>query len=255
MHWFRNSAPYINAHRGKTFVLLFGGEAVNHENFRNIVHDIALLHSLGIKLVLVHGARPQIDENLVEYGLETPYHNGLRVTTRAALRCVMDAVGAIRLEIEALLSMGLSNSPMFGAKIDAVSGNFITAKPYGVRDGVDFCLTGEVRAVDTEVINKNLASHHIVILGPTGYSTTGEVFNLLAEDVAVSVATALQADKLICLGEREGIVGDDDERLLREMIPNEVDQFLRNKTLDTELLRHMNAARDACREGVKRGCA
>ncbi|MDO9620683.1 MAG: amino-acid N-acetyltransferase, partial [Moraxellaceae bacterium] len=230
----------------------FGGEAVNHENFRNIVHDIALLHSLGIKLVLVHGARPQIDENLVEYGLETPYHNGLRVTTRAALRCVMDAVGAIRLEIEALLSMGLSNSPMFGAKIDAVSGNFITAKPYGVRDGVDFCLTGEVRAVDTEVINKNLASHHIVILGPTGYSTTGEVFNLLAEDVAVSVATALQADKLICLGEREGIVGDDDERLLREMIPNEVDQFLRNKTLDTELLRHMNAARDACREGVKR---
>jgi len=252
VHWFRNSAPYINAHRGKTFVLLFGGEAVNHENFRNIVHDIALLHSLGIKLVLVHGARPQIDENLVEYGLETPYHNGLRVTTRAALRCVMDAVGAIRLEIEALLSMGLSNSPMFGAKIDAVSGNFITAKPYGVRDGVDFCLTGEVRAVDTEVINKNLASHHIVILGPTGYSTTGEVFNLLAEDVAVSVATALQADKLICLGEREGIVGDDDERLLREMIPNEVDQFLRNKTLDTELLRHMNAARDACREGVKR---
>ena len=252
VHWFRNSAPYINAHRGKTFVLLFGGEAVNHENFRNIVHDIALLHSLGIKLVLVHGARPQIDENLVEYGLHTPYHNGLRVTTREALRCVMDAVGAIRLEIEALLSMGLANSPMFGAKIDAVSGNFITAKPYGVRDGVDFGLTGEVRSVDIEVINKNLANHHIVIMGPTGYSTTGEVFNLLAEDVAVSVATALQADKLICLGEREGIIGDDDERLLREMIPNEVDQYLRNRAIDSELLRHMNAAREACREGVKR---
>ncbi|MFQ3215714.1 MAG: amino-acid N-acetyltransferase [Paraperlucidibaca sp.] len=252
VHWFRNSAPYINAHRGKTFVLLFGGEAVNHENFRNIVHDIALLHSLGINLVLVHGARPQIDENLVEYGLQTPYHNGIRVTTREALRCVMDAVGAIRLEIEALLSMGLANSPMFGAKIDAVSGNFITAKPYGVRDGVDFGLTGEVRSVDIEAINKNLDNHHIVILGPTGYSTTGEVFNILAEDVAVSVATALQADKLICLGEREGILGEDDERLLREMIPNEVDQYLRNRIIDTELLRHMNAAREACREGVKR---
>ena len=252
VHWFRNAAPYINGHRGKTFVLLFGGEAVNHENFRNIVHDIALLHSLGIKLVLVHGARPQIDENLIEYGLTTPYHNGLRVTTRDALRCVMDAVGAIRLEIEALLSMGLANSPMFGAKIDAVSGNFITAKPYGVRDGVDFALTGEVRAVDTEAINKNLVNNHIVILGPTGYSTTGEVFNLLAEDVAVSVATALKADKLICLGEREGIIDDHDERLLREMIPNEVDRYLRNKPLDSELLRHMNAAREACREGVKR---
>ena len=154
VHWFRNSAPYINTHRGKTFVLLFGGEAVNHENFHNIVHDIALLHSLGIRLVLVHGARPQIDENLTEYGLTTPFQNGLRVTTRESLRCVMDAVGSIRLEIEALLSMGLANSPMFGAKIDAVSGNFITARPYGVRDGVDFCLTGEVRSVAVAEIYK-----------------------------------------------------------------------------------------------------
>ncbi|MGB4344722.1 MAG: amino-acid N-acetyltransferase, partial [Moraxellaceae bacterium] len=171
VHWFRNSAPYINTHRGKTFVLLFGGEAVNHDNFHNIVHDIALLHSLGIRLVLVHGARPQIDENLAEYGLTTEFHNDLRVTSRESLRCVMDAVGSIRLEIEALLSMGLANSPMFGAKIDAVSGNFITARPYGVRDGIDYGLTGEVRSVDIEAINKNLENHHIVILGPTGYST------------------------------------------------------------------------------------
>jgi amino-acid N-acetyltransferase len=147
--------------------------------------------------------------------------------------------------------MGLANSPMFGSKIDAVSGNFVTAKPYGVRDGVDFGLTGEVRAIDDEAINKNLINHHIVILGPMGYSTTGEVFNLLAEDVAVSAAVALKADKLICLGEREGIQSDD-ARLLREMIPNEVDQYLRGKLLDTELLRHMNAASNACKEGVKR---
>jgi amino-acid N-acetyltransferase len=251
VHWFRNSAPYINAHRGKTFVLLFGGEAVNHDNFHHIVHDIALLHSLGIRLVLVHGARPQIDENLVEYGLATPFHNGLRVTTRESLRCVMDAVGSIRLEIEALLSMGLANSPMFGAKIDAVSGNFITARPYGVRDGVDFCLTGEVRSVDVEAVNKNLHNHHIVILGPTGYSTTGEVFNLRAEDVAVNAAIALKADKLICLGEQTGIQTADD-RLLREMIPNEVDQYLRGKELNSELLRYMHAASDACRGGVNR---
>ncbi|MBH1970798.1 amino-acid N-acetyltransferase [Moraxellaceae bacterium AER2_44_116] len=251
VHWFRNSAPYINAHRGKTFVLMFGGEAVNHDNFRNIIHDIALLHSLGIHLVLVHGARPQIDENLIEYGLETPFHKGLRVTTRESLRCVLDAVGSIRLEVEALLSMGLANSPMYGARIDAVSGNFVTAKPYGVREGVDFQLTGEVRSIDTEAINKNLVNHHIVILGPTGYSTTGEVFNLLAEEVAVHAAMALKADKLILLGEKEGIA-DTDDRLLREMIPNEVDQYLRNKILDSEILRHMDASREACRGGVRR---
>ena len=251
VRWFRNSAPYINAHRNKTFVLMFGGEAVNHDNFRNIIHDIALLHSLGIRLVLVHGARPQIDENLVEYGLKTPFHKGMRITTREALRCVLDAVGSIRLEVEALLSMGLANSPMYGARIDAVSGNFVTAKPYGIRDGVDHQLTGEVRSVDVEAINKNLANHHIVILGPTGYSSTGEVFNVLCEDVAVSAATALQADKLILLGEKEGIA-DSDDRLLRELIPNEVDQYLRGKTFDTEILRYMDAAREACRGGVRR---
>jgi amino-acid N-acetyltransferase len=251
VHWFRNSAPYINAHRGKTFVLMFGGEAVNHDNFRNIIHDIALLHSLGIQLILVHGARPQIDENLIEYGLETPIHNGLRVTTREALRCVLDAVGSIRLEIEALLSMGLANSPMYGARIDAVSGNFVTARPYGVRDGVDFQLTGEVRSVDTEALQKSLANRNIIVLGPTGYSTTGEVFNLLAEEVAVETAITIKADKLIFLGEHEGISGTDN-RLLRELIPNEVDQFLRNKKLDTEILRHMHGSADACRGGVRR---
>jgi amino-acid N-acetyltransferase len=251
VHWFRNSAPYINAHRDKTFVLMFGGEAVNHENFRNIIHDIALLHSLGIRLILVHGARPQINENLIEYNLETPFHNDLRITTREALRCVLDAVGSIRLEIEALLSMGLANSPMYGARIDAVSGNFVTARPYGVRDGVDYQLTGEVRSVDVDALQKSLANRNIVVLGPTGYSTTGEVFNLLAEEVAVKTAIALKADKLIFLGEKEGI-SDDDDRLLRELIPNEVDQYLRNKPLDSELLLHMKGAANACRGGVRR---
>ncbi len=251
VHWFRNSAPYINAHRNKTFVLMFGGEAVNHENFRNIIHDIALLNSLGIKLVLVHGARPQINENLIEYNLETPFHNDLRITTREALRCVLDAVGSIRLEIEALLSMGLANSPMYGSRIDAVSGNFVTARPYGVRDGVDFQLTGEVRSVDVEALQKNLQNNNIIVLGPTGYSTTGEVFNLLAEQVAVKTAVALQADKLIFLGEKEGI-SDEDDRLLRQLIPNEVDQYLRNKPLDSELLLHMAGATEACRGGVRR---
>ena len=60
--WFRNAAPYINAHRGKTVVLMFGGEAVQHDNFANIIHDIALMRSLGMKLVVVHGARPQIED-------------------------------------------------------------------------------------------------------------------------------------------------------------------------------------------------
>lgn len=250
VHWFRNSAPYINTHRGKTFVIMFGGEAVNHPNFSNLIHDFALLHSLGIKLVLVHGARPQIEKNLTAAGITSPLHQDIRVTPRAAMPAILQAVGAIRLQIEAQLSMGLANSPMFGSRIDAVSGNFVTARPFGVRDGVDYQMTGEVRAIDVDAIKNNLQHNHIVILGSMGYSATGEVFNLLGEDVALSAAVALGADKLIFLGEETGI--NDNGRLLREMIPNEVDRFLRDRDLNCEINYFLYCAAKACREGVHR---
>lgn len=250
VHWFRNSAPYINTHRGKTFVIMFGGEAVNHPNFSNLIHDFALLHSLGIKLVLVHGARPQIEKNLTGTGITSPLHHDIRVTPREAMPAILQAVGSIRLQIEAQLSMGLANSPMFGSRIDAVSGNFVTARPFGVRDGVDYQMTGEVRAIDVDAIKNNLLHNQIVILGSMGYSATGEVFNLLGEDVALSAAVALSADKLIFLGEETGI--NDHGRLLREMIPNEVDRFLRDRDLNCEINYFLYCAGKACREGVHR---
>lgn len=225
VHWFRNSAPYINAHRNKTFVIMFGGEAVQNDNFQHIIHDIALLHSLGIRLVLVHGARPQINANLKEKNLASPFHNHRRVTTRESLPAITAAIGSIRLQIEALLSMGLANSPMFGARIDVVSGNFITAKPYGIREGIDFQLTGEVRSVDTEAIQRQLESYNIVLLGPSGYSTTGEVYNLLAEEVATKAAIQLQADKLIFLGAQQGLLNDQ-QQLLREVSPQQLDEHI-----------------------------
>ncbi|KRT57271.1 amino-acid N-acetyltransferase, partial [endosymbiont of Ridgeia piscesae] len=186
--WFRGSSPYIHAHRGRTFVISFGGEAVASSGFADLIHDIALLHGLGIRLVLVHGARPQIEQRLQAQGTQLHYINGLRVTDDAALTCVKEAAGTVRVEIEALLSMGLANSPMAGARICAASGNFVTARPIGVRDGVDYCHTGEVRRVDAEAIQQRLNSGAIAIVPPIGYSPTGEVFNLSAADVAASVA-------------------------------------------------------------------
>ena len=252
VHWFRHSAPYINAHRHKTFVLMFGGEAVQHKNFQHIIHDIALLHSLGIRLILVHGARPQINQNLTERNIETPFHQNRRITTRESLRGVMNAVGSIRLEIEALLSMGLANSPMYGARIDVVSGNFVTAKPYGIRDGVDFQLTGDVRSIDTDAIHRHLDNHNIVLLGPTGYSTTGEVFNLLAEEVATKTATILKADKLIFLGEQQGLM-DAKQQLLRELSPRQLDPYIQQyQNQSPEFALHLKQAQQASLSGVHR---
>ncbi|MFW2178303.1 MULTISPECIES: amino-acid N-acetyltransferase [unclassified Moraxella] len=249
--WFRNFAPYINTHRGKTFVIMFNGEAVAHENFSNLIHDFALLHSLGIKLVLVHGARPQIDANLADSQIETPIINDVRVTTAQAIPSILKAIGSIRLQIEAQLSMGLANSPMYGSRIDAVSGNFVTARPYGVRDGVDYQFTGEVRAIDAEAIRNNLIHDHVVIVGCMGYSATGEVFNLLAEDVALQTAVSLKADKLIFLGEQAGIYKDGSQ-LLKEMIPHEVTRFLRDMTEISEMSRFLQAASEACEQGIHR---
>lgn len=252
VHWFRHSAPYINAHRDKTFVLMFGGEAVQHHNFQHIIHDIALLHSLGIRLILVHGARPQINQNLLERHIETPFHQNRRVTTRESLRGVMNAVGSIRLEIEALLSMGLANSPMYGARIDVVSGNFVTAKPYGIREGIDFQLTGEVRSVDTDAIQRHLDNHNIVLLGPTGYSTTGEVFNLLAEEVATKTAIALKADKLIFLGEKQGLMNEQ-QQLLRELSSRQLEPYIQqNQQQYPEFALHLKQAQQASLSGVHR---
>lgn len=252
VHWFRHSAPYINAHRNKTFVIMFDGEAVQHENFQHIIHDIALLNSLGIRLILVHGARQQINQNLNSSGLSTPFHQHRRITTRESLGCVMNAVGSIRLQIEALLSMGLANSPMYGARIDVVSGNFITAKPYGIRDGIDFQLTGEVRSVDTDAIQKHLQQHNIVMLGPVGYSTTGEVFNLPAEEVATKTAISLKADKLIFLGKQHGLQNAQGQ-LQREITPQRLDQYIaQSKDTNPELAQQLRNAQIASLKGVHR---
>lgn len=186
-------------------VLMFGGEAVQHDNFANIIHDIALMRSLGMKLVVVHGARPQIEDRIKQRNLNRNLSNHVRVTDADTLTAVKDATGSLRLHIEALLTMGLVNSPMHGAEIRVSTGNFVIAKPMGVIDGVDFKYTGEVRRIDKVGIEAQLDLGSIVLLSPIGYSTTGEVFNLALEDVATETAIALGADKLITFTDEPGL--------------------------------------------------
>lgn len=217
--WFRNSAPYINAHRKRTFVLMFPGDAVLDANFPNILHDIALLNSLGVRLVLVHGARAQIENCLAQRGHQSTTHRGLRVTDEQTLGCVKEAVGSLRTELEALLSTGLPSSPMHGAHIRVVSGNFIVARPVGVLDGVDLGYTGEVRRVDAEGLRHQLDAGNIILLSNIAYSPTGEAFNLAYEEIAGQVARALKADKLIALTAFPGLT-EADGTLIRECADN-----------------------------------
>ncbi|MCB1722250.1 MAG: amino-acid N-acetyltransferase [Gammaproteobacteria bacterium] len=249
--WFRQSSPYIHAHRGKVVVLSFGGEALGDDGFANLVHDIALLNGLGIRLVLVPGARPQIEQRLAARGADMQVVNGLRVTDDEALACVKEANGVVRVEIEALLSMGLANSPMAGVRIRVGSGNFVAAKPLGVIDGIDYQHTGEVRRVDAEALRGLLATGSIALVPGLGYSPTGEVFNLSAADVAGAVAAALNADKLIFLTEHRA--SDGRGRLISSMVPREVDLLLaRRRSMAEDMARVLQNAAAACRAGVHR---
>ncbi|MGR8933255.1 MAG: amino-acid N-acetyltransferase [Gammaproteobacteria bacterium] len=252
VNWFRNSSAYIHAHRNRTFVIFFGGEAVQDANFPNLVHDFALLNSLGIRLVLVHGIRPQIDSNLRRIDVTSKFSNGLRITDDIALQCVKEAAGKVRVEIEALLSLGLTNSPMSGAKITVVSGNFVTAKPVGVIDGIDYGHTGAVRRIDSAGISRQLEKNNVVLLSPVGYSPSGDVFNLGAEQVATETAIALHAEKLILLSE-QNCCNPVSGQLLQQMTSAEAQAFLqRYRQISFALHQSLSAAVHACQCGVER---
>ena len=252
---FRHSVPYINTHRGKTFVIMLGGEAIEHENFSSIVNDIGLLHSLGIRLVVVYGARPQIDANLAAHHHEPLYPKNIRVTDAKTLELVKQAAGTLQLDITARLSMSLNNTPLQGAHINVVSGNFIIAQPLGVDDGVDYCHSGRIRRIDEDAIHRQLDSGAIVLMGPVAVSVTGESFNLTSEEIATQLAIKLKAEKMIGFCSSQGVTNDDGD-IVSELFPNEaqtrVEAQEEKGDYNSGTVRFLRGAVKACRSGVRR---
>ncbi len=251
VRWFRQVAPYVHAFGGRTFVIGFGGELIAERGrFVRFLHDLNLLAALDIRLVLVHGARPQIEAELRAKRLRSRYAKGLRITDAASLVAVKHAAGSLRVEVEALLSQGLPNSPMAGAQIRVASGNFIAAKPIGVVEGVDYQFTGTVRKVDSVAIARRLEAGEVVLVPHIGYSPTGEVFNLAWEDVAENVARALKADKLLLYvdqlptGKRGQIVS--------ELTAREAEALLKKAELSAPTRRVIEHALRAVRASVGR---
>lgn len=249
--WLRSVAPYVHAFRGKIFVVAFPGELVKEGALPELAQDLSLLHALGIKVVIVHGSRPQVAEQLALRNVESRFHNGLRITDAAALECAKEAAGELRLDIEAAFCQGLPNTPMAHSAIRIISGNFVTARPIGVIDGVDHELTGTTRKIAYETIHPILNAGGLVMLSPLGFSPTGETFNLTMEDVAVSAATALRADKLIFISETP-MMFDQDDRELREVTAAQAEHLLRIGCLSPESAFYLEHCVKASRAGVPR---
>lgn len=231
--WLRKVAPYVHAHRDRTFVVGIAGELIEAGHLNALVQDLSLLNAMGLRLVLVHGSRPQVQAQLQLKGVQAKFSHGLRITDAAALECAKEASGEIRLDIEAAFSQGLPNTPMAHARVHIVSGNFVTARPVGVLDGVDFLHTGVVRKVDTEAMRQALLRDALVLLSPLGFSPTGEAFNLTMEDLATSVAVALRADKLIIISDIDGI-RDRAGALRSELTAAQAEALLVENDVDSE---------------------
>jgi amino-acid N-acetyltransferase len=251
----RHSVPYINAHHGKTFVILLTGAVLKSNNYSSIISDIGLLYSLGIKLVIVNGARNQIDESLKNHNITPKYYKNTRITDAITLDIIKQVTGSLQLNITASLSMSLNNTPLQGAHISVVSGNFVIAQPLGVDDGVDYCHTGKIRRINNEAIAEQLDRGSIVLLGPVGVSVTGESFNLASEDVATEVAIRLKADKLIGFCAEQGVL-DENGRVITDLYPVDADNYVNKKEQQGKPLsseaRFLRAASKACRSGVRR---
>jgi amino-acid N-acetyltransferase len=252
LHWFRTTAPYFNAHRGRNVVIHVDGQVLLAEGVAELVHDVALLHGLGVRVVLVFGARAQVAQRLRADGLDESFVDSVRCTSAQAMTALRQAVAELSIDLQARLSMGLVNSPMHGARIRVCSGNFITARPFGVHAGVDHGLTGQVRRVDTAAILRKLEAEEVVLIPPIGFSPTGEVFNLLSTDLAAQVAVAMKAYKLVMLAP-DGAVLRDGERL-SSLSLSETTAWLQSLPADLEPARRQRYASAvfACRNGVPR---
>lgn len=254
--WLRDVAPYIHSFREKTFVIALAGELVQEIGLENLIEDIAMLHAMGMQIVLVHGIRPQIEEQLKLRRIKSKFGksamHSYRITDAAALECVKEAAGELRLDIEAAFSRGLPNTPMAGSRISVISGNFITAMPVGVVEGVDYIHTGLVRKVDSTSITLSLDSNKIVLLSPLGFSPTGQAFNLAYEDVAASTAAALKADKLIFLSPYEGLRDGEGDLITELSLPQLQEHMVENKDINPGTKGLLNIASRAIRAGVSR---
>ena len=196
-------------------VIALPGEAVTHKNFVNLVHDFALLQSLGIKLVILQGARPQIQALLDKHKIDAPITEGTRVSVPEAMPHIVNACNSVKTELESAMSAGLAESPMHQLNLHTLSGNFVSAQPMGIADGVDYQFTGKVRSVDTKSMRAAIETGAAVLINTLGYSTTGEVFNLYLSDVLEQVATSLNADKVVCFTDDAHLGPNFDHQILK----------------------------------------
>lgn len=244
IRWFRDSSPYIDLHRGRTFVLCLPDRALESENLNNIISDVALLTSLGVRLAVVYGAELQIETTA---GVTWPEGNSRRITDAAMLQTAIRVLGEVTSDLTARISASNPDSPGPRRDINTVTGNFLRARPLGIIDGIDHLQTGEVRRVNRSAIKHQLDGGSVVLVPAIGYSPSGEIFQLDTHATASQVAQALDADKLVYFSDDEGLRNNNGD------VINEIDlSHLEQADLADGNGSLLKLCNQACQAGVSR---
>jgi len=222
---FRMSSPYITAYSGAIFVIHVPGVLSGEPTFGSVMADIALLVSIGIRVVLVLGALKQVEQRLHELRIRSRKVDGLRVTSNRVLQVVKDAAGEMLFEVESQLNRGLCTAQL-STRVSVVRSSFFTAQPLGLVDGVDYGYTGKVRNMNVKSMRERLANNELLLLTNLGVSPSGELFNCVSEQVAAEAAAQLGAEKLIYFIGSELICDSRSERHVPNMTLAMASRFL-----------------------------
>ena len=239
----RGILQYVPRFRDRIFVVAVDGEIVASPNFANILLDLAVLRSLNIKIILVHGAAFQIEQLAAERGVALSNSDGTGITDDATLRVSLDAATTVMNEI----MQGLT-----AVDLRAVYANAIIAHPAGILGGVDFQSTGRVERVDTKSLQLFLDQGIIPLVPPMGFDGEGRTFRVNSDAIAVEIAEAMQAMKVLYLSASEGLVVNGET--IRQLSIGEADDLTKKKrsAINPRLLSKLDHAARACRQGVPR---
>ena len=239
----RGILQYVPRFREKTFVISVDGAIVEEENFANILLDIAVLRSLNIRVALVHGAAAQIRALAEEQHLQPSDLEGSGVTDAQTLKLALTAANRLTHEI----LEGLSTHDL-----RAACPNAIVAHPLGILQGEDHLFTGKVERVDVELLQTLLANDVVPVIPPLGFDGEGHTYRVNSDSVAVAVAEALKALKIIFITTYDGLVRQG--QMFRQMLASELEQVLaqHREEVPPENLSKATHAAAACRAGVQR---
>jgi len=239
----RGILQYVPRFREKIFVVAIDGDIIASENFSNILLDLAVLRSLNIKVVLVHGAGSQIEKLAAEGRVNLSNADGTGVTDEATLKLSIEAATQITNEI----MQGLTS-----VDLRAVYANSIIAHPAGILGGVDYLYTGRVEKVDTKSLHLFLNEGIIPIVPPIGFDGEGKTFRVNSDSIAVEIAEAMQAMKIIFLLSLDGLSLNGE--IVRQLSIAETEDILKKKKAgdNPKLTSKLEHAARACRQGVPR---